>query len=260
MPSNLSNNVSVMTNRGVSLRALEKLAERGEVDKGLVHKLARADLNQDGSIGSIEELAAALKLIGAEQALKSSLAAPLSKRRSALQRDLRSEMSERTRPTRGVQRSDALGASSGSSAGASPVAATSGGASSIHADGTLGRFEGGGPVKVSKDANGKANAVQFKADMDVDTDGGTSSLAHSDRYYQSQTSMKWANGKSLNSDKLPFVVLPPSLAKATGANQSFAFAELDDFFSADNSAFASSDGAMSSAASKMSCVSTKSLR
>jgi hypothetical protein len=75
------------------------------------------------------------------------------------------------------------------------------------------RYHGSGPVTLSKDGG----AFQFTGGMNVDTDGGTSKLSKSDRYYQSQTSMQWKGGKSLDADNLPFVVLPPSLAKATGA-------------------------------------------
>ena len=78
------------------------------------------------------------------------------------------------------------------------------------------RYMGAGAVDV-KTKDGKVGAFQWTGGMNVDTDGGTSREARSDRYYQSQTSMKFAGNKSLNSDNIPYVVLPPSLAKATGA-------------------------------------------
>ena len=78
------------------------------------------------------------------------------------------------------------------------------------------RYMGAGAVDVVQ-RDGKVAAAQYTGGMNVDTDGGKSSLAKSDRYYQSQTSMKWNGNHSLNADNIPYVVLPPSLAKATGA-------------------------------------------
>jgi hypothetical protein len=78
------------------------------------------------------------------------------------------------------------------------------------------RYIGAGSVDVVQ-KDGKTQAFQWSGKMDVDTDGGSSRQSKSDRFYQSQTSMKFAGNKSLDADKLPYVVLPPSLAKATGA-------------------------------------------
>jgi hypothetical protein len=78
------------------------------------------------------------------------------------------------------------------------------------------RYSGSGPVEVTT-ANGRVQAFQYKGGMNVDTDGGTSRLARSDPDYQSNTSMNWAGRKALNADNIPFIVLPPSLAAATGA-------------------------------------------
>jgi hypothetical protein len=78
------------------------------------------------------------------------------------------------------------------------------------------RYSGSGPVEVTT-ANGKVQAFQYMGGMNVDTDGGTSRLARSDPDYQGNTSMNWAGRKALNADNIPFIVLPPSLASATGA-------------------------------------------
>jgi hypothetical protein len=77
-------------------------------------------------------------------------------------------------------------------------------------------YSGSGPVSVSK-VGGRTGAFQYTGGMNVDTDGGTSALSRSDPDYQSQTSMQWAGGRSLDADKIPFIVLPPSLAQGTGA-------------------------------------------
>lgn len=60
-------------------------------------------------------------------------------------------------------------------------------------------------------ANG---ALKFNAGMNIDTDGKGSS--HGDRWHQNQTSMRLADGSSLNADNTPYMVLPPQLAKQYG--------------------------------------------
>jgi hypothetical protein len=90
------------------------------------------------------------------------------------------------------------------------------GTARVRNDGSLSNYKGGvGNIAVAQE-NGRTSAFQFKADMDVDTDGGSSAASKSDKYYQSGTSMK-LGGRSLDADKIPFVVLPPGLAKQTGA-------------------------------------------
>ena len=59
--------------------------------------------------------------------------------------------------------------------------------------------------------NGK---LKFTAGMQIDCDGSGSS--HGDPCFQGQTSMRLANGRSLNADNTPFIVLPPQMAKKYG--------------------------------------------
>lgn len=51
-------------------------------------------------------------------------------------------------------------------------------------------------------------AVFWKADFDIDCDGGTSANCHADPYYQASTSGVDSKGKYLNASTLPYVVLP----------------------------------------------------
>ncbi|MFH8685052.1 glycoside hydrolase family 75 protein [Streptomyces lydicus] len=57
---------------------------------------------------------------------------------------------------------------------------------------------------------GKNGAVFWKADMDVDCDGQTTSKcnADTDPWYQDDTAFHQSNGKPLNAEKLPYVVVP----------------------------------------------------
>ncbi|MEV7377055.1 glycoside hydrolase family 75 protein [Streptomyces lydicus] len=59
---------------------------------------------------------------------------------------------------------------------------------------------------------GKNGAVFWKADMDVDCDGQTTSKcnADTDPWYQDDTAFRQSNGKPLNAEKLPYVVVPSS--------------------------------------------------
>lgn len=59
---------------------------------------------------------------------------------------------------------------------------------------------------------GKNGAVFWKADMDVDCDGQTTSKcnADTDPWYQDDTAFPQSNGKPLNAEKLPYVVVPSS--------------------------------------------------
>lgn len=51
-------------------------------------------------------------------------------------------------------------------------------------------------------------AIFWKADFDIDCDGGTSENCHADPYYQASTSGVDSKGKYLNASTLPYVVLP----------------------------------------------------
>src|SRR5438067_7803772 len=74
----------------------------------------------------------------------------------------------------------------------------------------------GGHVTAAHRAHHHVDAFTYNGKMAIDADGGHSRLAHSDPYYQHDTSLH-LGGRPLNSDKIPFVVLPPSLARETGA-------------------------------------------
>ncbi len=55
---------------------------------------------------------------------------------------------------------------------------------------------------------GLEGAIFFKADMDIDCDGGTESACEADPYYQPETSCVDSGGDPLDASNLPFVVLP----------------------------------------------------
>lgn len=92
--------------------------------------------------------------------------------------------------------------------GPSPASHSRGGR---HSGSTSGSPVDGG--QIWQGAQGKGH--HFKAGMAIDTDGTGSS--HGDRWHQNQTSMQLANGRSLNADSTPYIVLPPQLAKQLGA-------------------------------------------
>ncbi len=205
MPTITNNDFqTALRGREVSLDALNTAHPTAQA------KVRAADLDGDGKISGAKETAAAFKALDS-----------LDKNGS------RNSLGEAKGENRGVRAAQLMMRAAKPSTLATPgdkpstpdatAAAQGGRASQVRADSTLGTYQGGvGGIKVAKD-NGKAGAVQFKAGMNVDTDGGSSATSKSDKYYQGQTSMKFAGGKSLDADKLPFVVLPPALAKATGA-------------------------------------------
>ncbi|WP_328678258.1 glycoside hydrolase family 75 protein [Streptomyces sp. NBC_00322] len=59
---------------------------------------------------------------------------------------------------------------------------------------------------------GKNGAVFWKADMDIDCDGQVTSKcnADTDPWFQDDTAFHQSNGKPLNAEKLPYVVVPSS--------------------------------------------------
>ncbi|OAR23632.1 hypothetical protein A8W25_13950 [Streptomyces sp. ERV7] len=59
---------------------------------------------------------------------------------------------------------------------------------------------------------GKNGAVFWKADLDVDCDGQTTSACNrgTDPWFQGDTAFHQSNGKPLNAEKLPYVVVPSS--------------------------------------------------
>ncbi|MEU4497111.1 glycoside hydrolase family 75 protein [Streptomyces sp. NPDC023998] len=58
----------------------------------------------------------------------------------------------------------------------------------------------------------KNGAVFWKADMDIDCDGQPTTKCNSttDAYFQSATAFQQSDGRQLNSEKLPFIVVPSS--------------------------------------------------
>lgn len=73
-----------------------------------------------------------------------------------------------------------------------------------------------GVSKFANDSGGTASvsmcglngALWFKADMDIDCDGGSQSECTKDPYYQPETSCVSSSGDYLDASTLPFVVLP----------------------------------------------------
>lgn len=73
-----------------------------------------------------------------------------------------------------------------------------------------------GTSKFATDSGGSATipmcsltgAIWFKADMDIDCDGGSEASCTKDPYYQTSTSCVDSGGDYLDASKLPFVVLP----------------------------------------------------
>jgi hypothetical protein len=57
---------------------------------------------------------------------------------------------------------------------------------------------------------GAKGAVFWKADMDIDCDGQVTAHCNTatDRYFQNRTAFSQSDGRPLNSEKLPFVVVP----------------------------------------------------
>lgn len=57
---------------------------------------------------------------------------------------------------------------------------------------------------------GLTGAIWWKSDLDVDCDGGLSSVCKNDPDYQSGTAASDSKGKALNASTLPYVVIPQS--------------------------------------------------
>ncbi|MDP3275354.1 MAG: glycoside hydrolase family 75 protein [Deltaproteobacteria bacterium] len=73
-----------------------------------------------------------------------------------------------------------------------------------------------GSPRYAKDSGGTRNipicqsgeTMWFRADLDIDCDGGSSSQCRSDPYYQRQTSGTTSTGQPLDASRLNFVVVP----------------------------------------------------
>lgn len=173
----------------------------------VMERLRAADVDGDGKIAGSQDIDAAFVALDSfdRNGSRASLGAARGEDRGvrAAQALMRAATPVSPRPSRGLAPSE-------------PGSEAAGSAARVRTDSTLASYAGGvGPIRVAHQ-DGKPAAVQFQADMDVDTDGGSSATSRSDRHYQSQTSMR-LGGRSLDADQLPFVVLPPALARATGA-------------------------------------------
>ncbi|MEN8651303.1 glycoside hydrolase family 75 protein [Streptomyces sp. 21So2-11] len=73
-----------------------------------------------------------------------------------------------------------------------------------------GRYRSDEGAKADVPVCGKNGAVFFKADMDIDCDGQVTARCNkrTDRWFQDATAFQQSDGKPLNSEKLPFVVVP----------------------------------------------------
>jgi hypothetical protein len=72
----------------------------------------------------------------------------------------------------------------------------------------------GNAFTANKDAAGNIKSVTYSAGMQVDTDG-SATFPGDDRFHQSQTSLS-VGGTYANSGKVPYVAVPPAVAKAAG--------------------------------------------
>jgi hypothetical protein len=195
-----------LANRQVTLDELEDATPR------VMQRLRGADANDDGIIAGADEVRAAFRALDDfdRNGSRNSLGETRSESRG---HDAAQEMMRLARKAPPLPQAP-------STDDAPPTDATPGnmqGSPDVRADRSLSTYQGGvGAIRVAEDSNGRAGAVQFKAAMNVDTDGGSSAESRSDRYYQSQTSMK-LGGRYLDADRLPFIVLPPGLVRETGA-------------------------------------------
>lgn len=75
-----------------------------------------------------------------------------------------------------------------------------------------GKYRSDSETSASIPVCGKNGAVFWKADMDVDCDGQVTSKcnADTDPWFQDDTAFHQSNGKPLNAEKLPYVVVPSS--------------------------------------------------
>jgi hypothetical protein len=212
----------------LNLKDIIAQAEKDGRPKGLIDALKKADKNGDGVINGVKEAEALFDALDKFDHDGSRNTVRLDKNGvdSLLQKAEQSSQHtpSSAKPSKGLRRP---GDGEGSTTDAPQTGTTESGdtlhpstnpGSTLSADRQrLGRrYMGAGSVDVVQ-KDGKTAAFQWTGKMDVDTDGGTSAQSRADRFHQSQTSMKFAGNKSLDADKLPYVVLPPSLAKATGA-------------------------------------------
>ncbi|HET6859195.1 MAG TPA: glycoside hydrolase family 75 protein [Streptomyces sp.] len=73
-----------------------------------------------------------------------------------------------------------------------------------------GKYRSDEGAKADVPVCGKRGAVFFKADMDIDCDGQITARCNkkTDRWFQDATAFQQSDGRPLNSEKLPFVVVP----------------------------------------------------
>jgi len=72
------------------------------------------------------------------------------------------------------------------------------------------------PINAVHTSSGSVGAFAFQSKLDIDSDGATGITQTQDPWHQDQTSLKFANGY-VDAKTVPYIVLPPSLAKAGGA-------------------------------------------
>ncbi|MBS2026868.1 MAG: peptidoglycan-binding protein [Deltaproteobacteria bacterium] len=65
-------------------------------------------------------------------------------------------------------------------------------------------------------SSGAVGAFAFQSKLDIDSDGATGITHSQDPWHQDQTSLKFADGY-VDAKTVPYIVLPPSLARAGGA-------------------------------------------
>ncbi len=202
--------LSFFKSNSLDVAAMQKHAKEVGRSDSVAKAIGSADLDGDGKISGADEGAALFKAL--DKFDHDGSFNSLSLQTKGLDA-LLAEAEKIARPTSGAPAMPCALTASGDTLSAMPA-----GSSALSGAQRLNRrYSGAGAVSFVPTHDGKAKAFQYTGGMNVDTDGGKSRLARSDRYYQSQTSMKWAGHKSLNADNIPYIVLPPSLAKATGA-------------------------------------------
>ena len=72
------------------------------------------------------------------------------------------------------------------------------------------------PILATRDSSGAVGAAQFTSKLDIDSDGAPGITHAQDPWHQDSTSLKFSGGY-VNAATIPYIVLPPSLASASGA-------------------------------------------
>jgi peptidoglycan hydrolase-like protein with peptidoglycan-binding domain len=72
------------------------------------------------------------------------------------------------------------------------------------------------PIEATRTASGAVGAARFTSKLDIDSDGAPGITHAQDPWHQDTTSLKFAGGY-VDASTIPYIVLPPSLASASGA-------------------------------------------